>query len=55
VDFQKYVALIILKAQVNAYDYVFVVSSIIVIIGAFAILLLKVKNENTNIKVHVEG
>lgn len=55
VDFQKYVALIILKAQINAYNYVFIISSIIVAVGSFAILSLKLKNEKTNITVHVEG
>ena len=54
VDFQKYVALITLKAQINAYDYVFIISSLVVAIGSFAILTLKIKNENTAIKVHVE-
>jgi len=55
VDFQKYVALIILKAQINAYNYVFIISSIIVAVGSFAILSLKLKNEKSNITVHVEG
>ena len=55
VDFQKYVALIILKAQINAYNYVFIISSIIVAIGSFAILSLRLKNEKSNITVHVEG
>ena len=50
---QKFIALITLKAQVNAYAHVFLVSSIIVFIGAFAALLLKVKSEK-NITVHVE-
>jgi predicted MFS family arabinose efflux permease len=53
-DLHKYIALIELKAQVNAYNYVFIVSSIIVFIGAFAALFLKVKKERANIKVHVE-
>lgn len=54
VDMQQYTSLIILKAQINAYDYIFIVSSIIVAIGSFAILWLKVKKENTNAVVHVE-
>jgi DHA2 family multidrug resistance protein len=54
-DFGQYVALIILKAQVNAYDYVFVIASIVVLLGAFAILTLKLKHERMDIKVHVEG
>jgi predicted MFS family arabinose efflux permease len=53
-NIQTYVGLIELKAQVDAYDYVFLVSSIIVFLGAFTILFLKLKNERTDIKVHVE-
>ncbi|MFZ2523270.1 MAG: hypothetical protein WAW92_02680, partial [Minisyncoccia bacterium] len=53
-DIQKYIGLISLKAQINAYSYVFLVASIIVFIGAFTILFLKLKNERTDIKVHVE-
>ena len=53
-DIQKYVGLITLKAQVDAYDYVFLVSSIIVFLGAFTVLSLKVKNERTDIKVQME-
>ena len=54
VDIQKYVALILLKAQIDAYDYVFLVAAIIVFVGAFTILLLKLEKERTDIKVHVE-
>jgi DHA2 family multidrug resistance protein len=54
INIQKYVALIELKAQVDAYDYVFLISSIIVFLGSFTILFLKLKNERTDIKVHVE-
>jgi DHA2 family multidrug resistance protein len=53
-DVQKYIGLVILKAQIAAYDYVFILASILVIVGAFAILTLKIKNERTDIKVHVE-
>jgi len=53
-EIQKYIALIALKAQVDAYDYVFLVASIIVFLGSFTILFLKLKNERTDIKVHVE-
>ncbi len=53
-EIQKYIALITLKAQVDAYDYVFLVASIIVFLGSFTILFLKLKNERTDIKVHVE-
>ncbi len=54
IDFQKYVGLIILKAQVDAYDYVFLIASIIVFLGSFTILFLKLKKERLDIKVHVE-
>jgi len=54
VDIQKYIALVTLKAQVDAYGYVFLVSSLIVFFGAFTILTLKIKNERTDIKVQVE-
>ena len=53
-DIQKYIALIELKAQINAYDYVFLIASIVVFLGSFTILFLKLKNERTDIKVHVE-
>jgi EmrB/QacA subfamily drug resistance transporter len=53
-DIQKYIALIELKAQIDAYNYVFLVASIIVFLGAFTILFLKLKNERTDITVHVE-
>jgi DHA2 family multidrug resistance protein len=54
-DIQKYIGLISLKAQIDAYDYVFLIASIIVFIGSFTILFLKLKNERTDIKVHVEA
>src|ERR1035437_5605986 len=53
-DIQKYISLVALKAQIDAYDYVFLIASIIVFFGAFTILFLKLKNERTDIKVHVE-
>ncbi len=51
---QKYIALIILKAQIDSYDYVFLVSSIIVFLGSFTILFLKLKHERTDVHVQVE-
>ena len=54
IDLQKYIGLIILKAQVNAYDFVFIISSIVIGLGSFTILSLKVK-EKTDVKVHVEA
>ncbi len=54
IDIQKFITLVELKAQINAYNYVFVVSSVIVGLGAIAALWLKVKNERTDVVVHVE-
>ena len=51
---QTYVGLIELKAQVDAYDYVFLIASILVFLGAFAVVFMKVKNERTDVTVHVE-
>ena len=51
---KEFIGLITLKAQVNAYSNVFLISSIIVFIGAFVTLLMKVKKERTDIEVHVE-
>ena len=53
-DIQKYISLIVLKAQIDAYDYVFLVASIIVFVGSFTILFLKLKKERTDIHVSVE-
>lgn len=52
-DIQKYVTLVELKAQINAYQTVFVTAATIVFIGSFVSLFLKVKKER-NIQVHVE-
>ena len=54
INIQRFIGLIELKAQVNAYNFVFLVSSIVVFVGAFSILFLKIKNERTDIKVHAE-
>ena len=51
---QLYTILVELKAQVDAYDYVFVCAGLLVFIGAFAVLFMKIKNERTDITVHVE-
>jgi len=53
VEIQKYISLVMLKAQVDAYGHVFLISSIIVFLGAFTILSLKVK-ERMDAKVLVE-
>jgi EmrB/QacA subfamily drug resistance transporter len=54
VDIQKYASLVIMKAQIDAYDYVFILASILVFVGAFAVLFMKIKNERTDVQVHVE-
>ena len=54
IQIQNYISLIALKAQIDAYDYVFLVASIIVFLGSFTILFLKLKKERLDIKVHVE-
>lgn len=54
VDIQKYISLITLKAQIDAYDYVFLVASVIVFMGSFTILFLKLKKERLDVQVHVE-
>lgn len=53
VDVGKYIGLVTLKAQINAYSYVYMISGLIIFIGAFTILSLKVK-EKIGVKVHVE-
>jgi len=54
IDMHKYIALVELKAQIDAYDYVFLLAGVLVLLGAFAVLFLKLKNERTDIQVHVE-
>jgi len=54
INVQKYIALISLKAQIDAYDYVFLIASLIIFIGSFTVLFLKLDKERTDIKVHVE-
>jgi hypothetical protein len=54
IDIHKYIALIELKAQVNAYDYVFMFAGVLVFVGAFASLFMKIKKEKTDVTVHVE-
>ena len=50
---QTYISLIILKAQVSAYTYVFIIASVFIFVGSIAILFLKVK-ERTGVVVQVE-
>jgi EmrB/QacA subfamily drug resistance transporter len=53
-DYQTFIALIILKAQVLAYDRVFQISALVLIAGAISALWIKVVNERTDVKVTVE-
>ncbi|MCX6719070.1 MAG: MDR family MFS transporter [Candidatus Taylorbacteria bacterium] len=53
-DIQRYVSLVELKAQIGAYNYVFLVASVIVFIGAFTSLFIKLKKERTGVKVLAE-
>ncbi len=53
-DVQKYTSLVTLKAQIDAYDFVFLLAGILIIVGAFAVLWMKVEKEKTNVTVHVE-
>jgi len=54
IDIQKYSSLVELKAQINAYNYVFFIAAAIIFIGAFAVLFMKIKNERTDVSVNVE-
>jgi len=46
IDLEKYIGLITIKSYVNAYHFVFIVSAIIVALGAFTILTLKLKEDD---------
>ena len=54
IDMQKYTSLVILKAQISSYNYVFLIASLIVFFGAFISLMIKIKRERTDVKVIVE-
>lgn len=54
-EYQQFIALISLKAQISAYGTVFLVSAIVVFLGSFTVLALKIKNEKTDVKVIAEG
>jgi hypothetical protein len=54
IDIQKYISLLTLKAQVDAYDYVFIISALLVAVGGIAILWMKIEREDTTTAVHVE-
>lgn len=48
------IALMSLKAQIDAYNVVFVVASLVLMVGAFTALNIKVKKEVTDVEVFVE-
>ncbi len=49
-----FVGLVILKAEVMGYDQVFLVSAAIVLVGAVLAWWIRVKDEKTDVRVHVE-
>jgi len=49
-----FTALLILKAQIDAYSTIFTISAIIVLFGAVLALWIKVPNERTDVKVMIE-
>ncbi len=52
-QFQEFISLIALKAQVSAYDYVFIIASIFIFVGSFTALFMKIEHEKKT-KAHVE-
>jgi len=54
VAYQQFIALIELKAQIGAYGTVFLISSIILVVGAIMALFLNVKSIDPEIKVQVD-
>lgn len=44
-DYQKFIGLITLKAQISAYQTVFIISSIIVFVGALTAFLIRIRKE----------
>lgn len=53
-DYQKFIALIILKAQVMGYAQVFFWSGALVLVGAIGAWWIKVKKERTDVHIMVE-
>ena len=53
-NYEQFSALIILKSEILAYRHVFVVAGLVVIVGSFTALWIKIDKERTDIKVHVE-
>jgi MFS transporter, DHA2 family, multidrug resistance protein len=54
IDFQKFIALIELDAQISAYHIVFLTSATIVLLGSFTAFLLKRDTNSPNEKVFIE-
>ena len=54
-EYRQFIALISLKAQISAYGTVFLIASIVVFLGSFTILTLKLKSEKTDVRVIAEG
>jgi EmrB/QacA subfamily drug resistance transporter len=54
-DYGTFLSLITLKAEVMAYDHVFVVAAIVLLLGSFTALLLKIDKENLDMKVQIEA
>jgi len=52
-DYQKFIALITLKAQISSYTYVFLVAAAVVFLGSFTSLFIKVR-ERTDVKIIIE-
>jgi len=53
-SYQTFIGLIILKAQVSSYAYVFLVASVLVFIGAVTAFWIKVDEERTDVHIMVE-
>lgn len=53
-DYQTFIQLIILKSQVQAYDFVFIVAAVLIFIGAVTALWIRVSHERTDVHVMVE-
>ena len=53
-DYQTFIALIILKAQVSAYATVFYVAAVLVFIGAISAFWIKIERERTDVHIMVE-
>ena len=53
-NYQTFLGLIVLKAQVDAYRVVFLISAVLLLVGAIAALWIKVKEEKTDVEVFVE-